>query len=95
MIDFKAAYGSNFVLGTVTEIDLINKYVVVNTSEDVIKYTDLVIAVGSMGPFPSKTFTQKSDVAARKYKYLGNEVVITLYDMLSAIIIFSLLFEIF
>ena len=77
-IDFKATYGSNFVLGTVTHIDLIDKYVVVDTLEDVIKYTDLVIAVGTIGPFPSKIFTQKADVAAEKYKNLGDEVQLRL-----------------
>ena len=73
MIDFKAAYGSNFLLGTVTSIDLSNKQVIVDTVDEPLKYTDLVIAVGSVGPFPGKIFVQTADEAAAKYRELGKE----------------------
>ena len=73
-IDFKTAYGSNFLQGNVTSIDLADKYVVVDSSDKVIKYTDLVIAVGSSGPFPGRVFAQTADEAAKQYTELGNEV---------------------
>ena len=96
-IDYKTTFGSNFLLGKVVNIDLVNKRVTVNvaaststkvtttalntvvttksnTSHDIVKYTDLVIAVGSVGPFPGKVFAQKADEAAAKYKELGEEV---------------------
>ena len=78
-IDFKAAYGSNFLLGTVTSIDLNKKQIVVNTVNEPLKYTDLVIAVGSVGPFPGKIFVQTAVEAAAKYSELGNEVHKNLY----------------
>ena len=73
-IDFKTSFGTNFVLGTVVNIDLEEKFVVVDTSNDVIRYTDLVIAVGCIGPFPGKMFAQKADDAARRYKEAGEQV---------------------
>ena len=82
-IDFKTAYGSNFLLGTVTSIDLAQQCVLVDTSEEAIKYTDLVIAVGTTGPFPGKVFSQTADVAAKQYKELRNEVKNNLYFVAS------------
>lgn len=76
-IDFKTSFGTNFVLGTVVNIDLEEKFVVVDTSNDVIRYTDLVIAVGCIGPFPGKIFAQKADDAARRYKEAGDQVTKT------------------
>ena len=77
-IDYKNTFGSNFCLGTVTNIDLENKSVSIEkyTEEEqsIIKYTDLVVAVGSNGPFPSRIFSQKAEDAAKEYKELGNEV---------------------
>ena len=74
-VDFEKSFGTNFVLGTVVNIDLKEKVVVVDTSKDVIRYTDLVIAVGCVGPFPGKIFSQKADDAARRYKEAGDEVI--------------------
>ena len=77
-IDYKNTFGSNFCLGSVTNIDLEKKSVSVEkyTGEEkfVIEYTDLVVAVGSNGPFPSRIFSQKAEDAAKEYKELGNEV---------------------
>ena len=77
-IDFKATFRSSFCLGSVTNIDLEGKSVTVDriSQEEplIIEYTDLVIAVGTNGPFPSKVFSQKADDAAKQYKELGNEV---------------------
>ena len=74
-VDFEKSFGTNFVLGTVVNIDLKEKFVVVDTSDDVIRYTDLVIAVGCVGPFPGKIFAQKADDAAKRYKEAGDEVI--------------------
>ena len=76
-IDFKNTFGSNFCLGSVTNIDLESKRVTVERSRDgdlELEYTDLVIAVGTKGPFPSKVFSQKASDAAKQYKELGDEV---------------------
>ena len=62
------------MLGSVTRIDLINKHVMTDATDDIIKYTDLVIAVGSVGPFPAKTVAQKANEAIKQYKELGDEV---------------------
>ena len=85
-IDFTNTFGSNFCLGSVTNIDLDNKSVSVqrqNKEEQmVIEYTDLVIAVGSKGPFPSRIFSQKAEDAAKEYKELGIEVKREIFDIL-------------
>ena len=77
-IDFKETFGSSFCLGSATNIDLEAKSVTVDRISEkeplIIEYTDLVIAVGTNGPFPSKVFSQKADDAAKQYKELGNEV---------------------
>ena len=77
-IDFKNTFGSNFCLGSVNNIDLENKRVFVErqfgAGNLILGYTDLVIAVGTKGPFPSKVFSQKAGDAAKQYKELGNEV---------------------
>lgn len=77
-IDYKNTFGSSFCLGTVTNIDLENKSVSVEKYTDdeqlIIEYTDLVVAVGSNGPFPSRIFSQKAEDAAKEYKELGNEI---------------------
>jgi len=77
-IDFKNTFGSNFCLGSVNNIDLENKRVCVErqfgAGNLLLEYTDLVIAVGTTGPFPSKVFSQKAGDAAKQYKELGNEI---------------------
>ena len=52
-ISYKETFGSHFVQGKVDNIILREKRVQVDTG-DVIQYTDLVIAVGSVGPYPGK-----------------------------------------
>ena len=52
MIDFKASFGDSFIQGKVTNVDLEGKVVTLESGKTV-NYTDLVIAVGNTGPFPS------------------------------------------
>ena len=65
-------------MGSVTKIDLESKCVTIDRisqeEPQILEYTDLVIAVGTNGPFPSKVFSQKADDAAKLYKELGSEV---------------------
>ena len=53
-INYKDTFGSHFVQGKAENINLREKRVMVDTG-DIIQYTDLVVAVGSVGPFPGKS----------------------------------------
>ena len=72
-INYRQTFTSHFIQGKVTAIDLSGKRVTVDNG-DIILFTDLVIAVGSVGPFPGKCFDRRSDDAALRYRELGNEV---------------------
>ena len=52
MIDFKTSFGDSFIQGEVTNVDFEGKVVSLASGKSV-NYTDLVIAVGNTGPFPS------------------------------------------
>ena len=52
MIDFKTSFGDSFIQGEVTNVNFEGKVVSLASGKSV-NYTDLVIAVGNTGPFPS------------------------------------------
>ena len=68
------------------------KQIVVDTVNDPLKYTDLVIGVGSVAPFPGIIFVQTAVETAAKYSELENEVHKNLYAHHSFCILATLSF---
>lgn len=56
---FKKSYGDNFRQASVVDVKKDDKKVVLDNGET-LDYTDLVIAVGSDGPFPSRALDLKT-----------------------------------
>jgi len=52
-IPYKPIFGDNFVQGKVKDINIEEKFVILDNKEE-IKFTELVLATGSSGPFPGK-----------------------------------------
>ena len=51
-IDFATTFGSSFIQGSVASVDMDSKVVTLESGQT-LSYTDLVVAVGNTGPFPS------------------------------------------
>ncbi len=73
MINFKKSFGDSFECGNVTNIDLDSRTVRLDNGKT-IRYTDLVIAVGSNGPFPTVAENPNVTESAEEFKQLGKEI---------------------
>lgn len=64
VIDYKTTFGEHFVQGKVAKVDLENKQVHLEGTEvEPIKFTDVVFAVGSTGPFPGNALSNSIEVS--------------------------------
>ena len=86
MIPFDTTFGSRFLHGTVIDIDLKAKKVVVKAVRKAgdaegdsmtVDYTDLVLAVGTTGPSPGRAHESTIEEATKVYVDLANEVLLS------------------
>ena len=82
VIDFKKSFGDNFIQGCVKSVDTTTKKVTLESGQ-VIDYTDLVFAVGSVGPFPGSTDISNAEDLNIACKKLRVEVVYSTVKHLS------------
>jgi NADH dehydrogenase FAD-containing subunit len=73
MVDYKTSYGDSFYHGRVTHVDF-NEKKVITESGDILDFTDVVMAVGSTGPFPGRTETGSVEEATMAYKEISDEI---------------------
>ncbi|XP_041032160.1 ferroptosis suppressor protein 1-like [Carcharodon carcharias] len=74
LIAYDATFKSNFKQGKVTDIDLEEQNVIMENGE-VIRYSHLILATGSTGPFPGKLIEPVSrDTAIQMYEDLVQEI---------------------
>ncbi|XP_070537745.1 ferroptosis suppressor protein 1-like [Ptychodera flava] len=75
MIPYKEMFGENFKQGVVRSINIEDKSVILVAGDEVIHYTHLVIATGSLGMFPAKLMmTVAVDDALSLYKTQIEEI---------------------
>lgn len=72
-INYRQTFADNFVQGTVIGVDFKANKVFLEYG-DPIEYTDLVIAVGSEGPFPAKNKATSTVDANRAYQKMAMEI---------------------
>lgn len=72
-INYQQTFNQNFVQGKVTKVDFECKQVHVDNGQ-VIDYSDVVIAVGSQGPFPGRTSATSLSKATADYQSLTDEL---------------------
>jgi len=73
-IYFKDTFGDSFIQAKVTNVDFNSQQVFLDIDHEPIEYTDLVIAVGSSGPFPGRPMSNYVNEATREYLNLSDEI---------------------
>jgi len=74
VINFKETFGDKFIQAKVSNVDFETKKVFLEDSDKEIRYTDVVFAVGSDGPFPGRPNSKTIETVTEEYLILGQEI---------------------
>jgi len=74
VISFKETFGDKFLQGRVTNIDFEKKKIFLEGSDEAIEYTDVILAVGSDGPFPGRPKSTTMEAVTEEYLEVSKEI---------------------
>ena len=74
VINFAKSFGDQFIQGKVIAVDFEETKKVTLDNGKQIEFTDIVLAVGSQGPFPGRTFAASMSEVATQYQRLNEDI---------------------